>query len=499
MKRALPDRLAMLVVRLAGAMVPRAERPEWVAEWAGELWQVQRAGAGGGPAQVDAIGFSLGAVRDAFLIGGRRCADRAQRTFARGSAARCIAFLGALAVAGVLAFLIRPGARRMIEPLPYGEPANLVLVSRYDAIGKEKPSILLSEYREWTTDTAELYSLIAFYAPETTTLRIRHRRPAPLVVAVASRNLLQVLRLHLSGASPRLPIPPSGPVLVLTQAAWARWYRSDPGVLGSVADLRGQQATIAGVLPDGDWRLPVHADAVLLEDARDSEMLPSTLMGFVVARIRPSAFPPARGGRRSMVEARDGEVLHYACTSLGDVHAEPAQAFAFCVVLALLALPVIAVLSVGEYPIAPEALRAKLVIRRCAFVTAKFVLVATAVAAWSSAIACGAGSRDTESVVGHLVLAAFFPLLFGFRWVLQDQRHRCPVCMRKLTHPARVGQASWSFLGWYGTEMMCSRGHGLLHIAELPTSWFGTQRWLGLDPSWLGLFEDRSVRESHSG
>jgi hypothetical protein len=31
-------------------------------------------------------------------------------------------------------------------------------------------------------------------------------------------------------------------------------------------------------------------------------------------------------------------------------------------------------------------------------------------------------------------------------------------------------------------------GHTLLHVPGLPTSWFGTQRWLYLDTSWGFLF-----------
>jgi hypothetical protein len=493
------DHVAMLVVRFASAIVPRTQRQEWIAEWAGELWQVQRIGAGGCGPGVNATKFSLGAVRDAFLIGWNCCTGRAQRVFERGSAARSAAILAAIAISGVLACVVLPGPREVLRPLPYGDSGNLILISRHDAIGKEIPSIRLSEYREWTTDTRALYSEIAFYTTEATTLRIRHRRPAPLVVAVASGNLLDILHLNQSESAARLPNAANGAVLLLTMSAWARWYRSDPGLTGNVVRLRGQEATLAGVLPDGDWRLPVHADALLLEDARHSEQLPPTLKGFVVARIRPSAFPPARVGLRSMEETRDGVVFHYACMSLGAIQAEPAQAFACCVALALLALPVITVLSVGDYPIAQEALRARLVVRRWLYVAAKFTLMATAVAAWSSAIAFGSGFRDLDSAVCRQVVVAFIPLLFGFRWVLQDQRRRCPVCLRRLSHPARVGQVSWSFLGWYGIEMICARGHGLLHIAELPTSWFGTQRWLGLDSSWVGLFEDHSATASHFG
>jgi hypothetical protein len=218
--------------------------------------------------------------------------------------------------------------------------------------------------------------------------------------------------------------------------------------------------------------------------------LPPTLRGFVVARIRPAAFAADLTRPRSMVETREGVFFHYACSSLTDMADEPAQALALCMVLALLALPVITAVSLGEYPMAREALRPQLILRRWLFLGAKFILVTVAVATWSCVIAFGAGSGDLLAAIGHLVLVAFIPLLAGFRWVLQDQRRRCPVCMRRLSHPARVGQPSWSFLGWCGTEMMCSRGHGLLHIPELPTSWLGAQRWLGLDASWAGLFGD---------
>jgi hypothetical protein len=486
------DRAAALVVLAAGVMVPAAQREEWLAEWTGELWEVQRTGS----TRLEALRFSLGAGSDAFYIGWNHWAHRSKQLYARGSAARCLTLLAAVAAAGFLASLLLPGPRRTLRPIPYGDPGNLVLISRTNAIGKDVPSIRLSEYREWITDTSELYSEIAFYAVEISTLHMRHRRSASLAVAVGTGNLLEVLGLKNPGAvTPSLPAA-GGPRLLLTRSAWARWYRSDPGVVGSGVHLHGQEATIAGVIPDSDWRLPMHADAVLLEDAGSSAMLPASVKGFVVARIHPSAFPAPRDGLRFMVDTRHGVALYYACLSIGAMQSEAAGAFALCVFLAFLALPVIAVLSVGEYPIAQEALRVRFVVRRCLFVAAKFALIIAAVAGWSWIAAFGCGSPNLASAVGRVVLAAFIPLLFGFRWVLQDQRHRCPVCMRRLTNPARVGQASWSFLGWYGTEMMCARGHGLLHIAELPTSWFGAQRWLGLDPSWLGLFEDRPAAEN---
>jgi hypothetical protein len=57
-----------------------------------------------------------------------------------------------------------------------------------------------------------------------------------------------------------------------------------------------------------------------------------------------------------------------------------------------------------------------------------------------------------------------------------------------LTSPALIGMASQTFLEWYGTELICEKGHGLLHVPEIPNSCYSTQRWTYLDPSWRVLF-----------
>jgi hypothetical protein len=75
-----------------------------------------------------------------------------------------------------------------------------------------------------------------------------------------------------------------------------------------------------------------------------------------------------------------------------------------------------------------------------------------------------------------------------FRWAADDHRQRCPVCLRRLTNPTRIGEPSHTFLDWYGTEFMCDRGHGLLHVPEIQASCYNTQHWLYLDPSWSNLF-----------
>jgi hypothetical protein len=100
------------------------------------------------------------------------------------------------------------------------------------------------------------------------------------------------------------------------------------------------------------------------------------------------------------------------------------------------------------------------------------------------------GTIDLAPVIGaggvqpHATLIGY---VLAFRWALIDQRRRCPVCLRLLTNPVSIGQPAQTFLDWYGTELFCIKGHGLLHVPAISTS-YSTQRWLDLDTSWSGLF-----------
>jgi hypothetical protein len=66
-------------------------------------------------------------------------------------------------------------------------------------------------------------------------------------------------------------------------------------------------------------------------------------------------------------------------------------------------------------------------------------------------------------------------------WALADQRQRCPVCLRLLSNPTRIGNSAQLVLGSYGAELMCNRGHGSLYVPTVPTSWCSSQRWQYLD------------------
>lgn len=147
-------------------------------------------------------------------------------------------------------------------------------------------------------------------------------------------------------------------------------------------------------------------------------------------------------------------------------------------VLSLVVLFTLNPLSLGEYPANRYAPSCAVRLRRWIFLAAKIALLA-----------------PLPFFLSVVLLPVFpgaasilFPgWVFGFRWVLADQRQRCPVCLRLLSNPIQIGSPTQSVLDWYGTELICARGHGLLYVPGAPTSWCSTQRWQYLDPTWSDL------------
>jgi hypothetical protein len=120
-------------------------------------------------------------------------------------------------------------------------------------------------------------------------------------------------------------------------------------------------------------------------------------------------------------------------------------------------------------------------LRRRLFLGTKFALILLIVFC---------GTVDLTPIIGatgfqpHITLIVY---VVAFRWAFIDQRRRCPVCLRILSNPARIGQPSQIITGWYGIEYCCNKGHGLMYVPEITTT-YSTQHWLDLDSSWNNLF-----------
>jgi hypothetical protein len=394
-------------------------------------------------------------------------------------------------VISLLLCLSLPGANKAIRPSPYRGADGLVMISSGGYSGAQLPSIRFEDYQSWKTSTRHLFTGLAFYEPMRKRVHFAQHRGVELSVGRASDNLFKLLDL------PNPPVaaePLHGQYaakLFLSERVWRGPFGGDPRMIGSVTELAGQRVLVAGVISQDSCQLPGQLDAWLLEDEQQLDRLPRHSRGFVLARVRTSAYRRQLDGWQYMtVHYEDGDGDRFDCISLAQRARLPFSIFLFTLVVAIIALPATTALPLGEYPRhsgrVPWAARA----RRWIFFWSKFAFVVPIVYLASVDLAYGVRSPSVTSAQYIQLALSFFGFLFAFRWILQDQRKRCPVCLRVLSNPARVGQASRNFLAWNGTELICAGGHGLLHIPELPTSWFGTQRWLYLDPSWGSLFAD---------
>ena len=143
--------------------------------------------------------------------------------------------------------------------------------------------------------------------------------------------------------------------------------------------------------------------------------------------------------------------------------------------ISLLILPAVAVLTPGDYSASFRA-------RRWGFLVLKAGLLLPIVYFGSLDL----GVLLAPHMQAHGLIVGF---VAGFRWILMDQRRRCPVCLRRLACPTLIGSSSHLLLGWYGTELICTRGHGLMHVPGIPASSYSAQRWVELDRSWKSLFD----------
>jgi hypothetical protein len=480
----LPLFASLLALRCASWMVPGDARSEWRREWRAELWHIANLRP-----RRDVGSFVGGAFQDAYClrVDHRRSEERRSHVFVSSP----IVCLFALLLAGLVSLGVGyflPGTRAALMGSPYDDARTLVVVSRDGSSHIPSPSVSLGEFRYWQRAAQGVFSDLAFYQIVHKQIHIGHSEAPELFVARASENLFLVLRASGFSGDERI----SGPRLMLSDAAWRRYFHADPHIAGHVVFLMGEKAIIAGVAKPDAWRLPGQAEAWLLEDDNRMDALAAHSMGFVVARVQPALTrSPSQDNWHMTVPQQDGNAAGFACVSVNHYARELFVFFVFATLMALLALPATTSLPLGEYPYNPRQQSLGLRLRRWLFFTAKLALILPVVC--FTALDVAQIFADTQSVQ---LVVTFAMALAAFRWMLHDQRRRCPVCLQMLRNPVHVGEPSRNFLAWNGTELICVVGHGFLHVPEMPTSWFSTQRWLYLDASWRTIFHPQEMAGS---
>jgi hypothetical protein len=390
-------------------------------------------------------------------------------------------------------------------PVPYKEAGNIALVFPGGTSEASLAKVRATKYLELRKKTEQFFTDLAFYQIVSRRVHVSRHRLVELSVARSSLNLFTLLGVQAINDS---LIPASDslshsniPRAFLSEKAWRTYFHSDPQIRRQTINLGGQAVWVEGVIATDAWRLPGRPDLWLMEE--DSELVRSSshAKGFLLGHLRPAlAFKNADQSNDKWylkIPRYDGDVDSYECVSLKNRGRQPWLQFLFALFLAALALPATTSLPLGEYPHTSHRLTVGIRVRRWSYLLFKLAASITFAYFIGLSIAYAPTHLAPSTAAFVQMCTTFIICLIAFRWTLRDQRRRCPVCLELLQNPARVGEPSRNFLSWNGIELICVGGHGFLHVPELPTSWFGTQRWLYLDPTWKSLFDHRSIEAAY--
>ena len=463
------------ILRTASFLVPAPQRQEWLREWHGEVGHARETAT---PA-ADLTRICLGSLKDAYCLGRIAPREAAPASPFRGSALQCLlCLIAALAVSYGFSRLL-PGVRAEIDPSHYKVRPDLILIQDAASTNDAVATISARDYTTWASRRQRYFDEFAFYRIARDLVSADANETEPWTIAHASPNLFSILGLAVRFASDDNP-----PGVVLSDTIWRRDFGANRSIAGSEILIAGRSVRVLGVVTEGAWRMPGRVDAWLLEP-----VVPNARSGYMIAHLNPLGID-ATLGQSIAITALNGDEddVELNGVSFGERTQGPWRMYLFTLFVAFLALPAVTSVSLGEYNFSDHKPSRTSTVLRWSFLLAKIALLLPTVYYTSLDIAyCRTTCYSVPAQYAQLA-SSFSLCLFGLSWALLDQRRRCPVCLRRVTHPARVGLAGRTFLAWNGTELICSGGHTLLHVPALPTSWFSTQRWLYLDTSWKFLF-----------
>ena len=486
------------LLHAASLLLPADRREEWLSEWKAELWHVADARIERSvfcwQAQREVAAFCFGSFADAQCLRRQAWDEQSKAVNVHSSATRCLLWLASLFVLCAILACLLPGVCAEYDTVVHPVRPNLLLIAATNFDDHQTPAVSYAEFQNWRSSYQRYFDGLGFYRTDTQTVTLSATRNAKFTVAVASANMATLLGLPVRAANAAADADPSLPQVVLSYEMWVHSFQSDPHVAGRTIRIGEQLARVAGVFPCSSWKPPVNPDLWLLMPDAQLASGNQDASGYVVAHLTKIGQQAMDTERISVTVRGMGDHEPSFCGIAINGHATgPWRIYLFALFLAALALPAVTSLSMSESSFSSHRPSWRQSMARWLFLGAKLALVASIAYFASLDIAYSRTGTYSEAAELTQLMANFLLCLFGFRWVLMDQRQRCPVCLRRVTHPARVGLASQTFLGWNGTEMMCVGGHTLLHVPSLPTSWFGAQRWLYLDTSWEFLFADLTL------
>ncbi len=482
-------RLHLLLIRAASLLVPRGLRRDWVREWEAELCHVEATleerDAQAGPARTMLRQFVRGAFTDALWF---RFTLLDSETLLRGlrdqlqSPVFCLTALAS--VIGLVALFsgFFPVTRSLLVPLPYDSASDIATISQSNLASSIRSGVPWKWTRLWESQSRLLRGTAAYLWREDTSVD-GAKRIAGVLDARVTDSFFSVLGVH-SGEGRVFAAgdADSCPNCVVVSYDYARKRNLAPG---SALVLNGERYRVIGVMDSGFWFLSRRVSVWSLASPR--EWSPSTRTGLVV-RLAPGVGAQAVAGELEAILQSANIPDWDSLVDISVVQERVRLVFASFALALMLAMVITVVAfrlrlpSIGRFDDAFGAVF--FVLKTILLLT--IVLTAGLEFTHAPAITMTGGTDLlTEPLSTWLFLIACMGAL---SWSIHDQRRRCRVCLRRLGLAANVGCPGCLLLDWAGTELVCSEGHGMLHIPEMLTCWRESGQWTALDESWEDLF-----------
>ena len=483
------------VLRTASLLVPKSARAAWYQEWYGEIWHWMHFLAESGrltrQSSMELMRHCWGAFPDAAWH--RFDQKKTVKTFeeAPRSARFCLGAIGVAFVFLVLVTGFAPTIRSAFRPLPFHQPGRLAYLSFQSGFTQYDEDYLFRNTADWaqqskTTDSVAAYSWhpVVVRVPDGWVRDVSARVAPNFFEVLGSKAVLG--RVFAAGDETACPN-----CVVITHRMWSTEFKSDRDIVGKTISVNDQPKTVIGVLPGNFvfmfpevavWQLPHTGFAAKNIADRTGAVL----------RMKPRVSLSDAGAEFQSLAQKGG----YTRPQMESFESRAHQGIKFYLFFTLLSL--FGGIALGSSRLGGAKTR-KLKLsfhytwRWWGFFAAKILLMLAI---------CFVGALEITSRLSIIFTGSINPLvgpistwlflvtaMIALSWSLQDQSRRCRYCLNRLGNEASVGMPSYLFLGWWGTELVCSDGHGLLHVPEMKSSWQEFDQWVSLDESWKPLFE----------
>jgi hypothetical protein len=490
------------IVWVAGWIVPRPKRSEWRSRRRKVLWHwcaflVERGGVSL-QSKLEISANCWAAFPEALWIrfDRERTLSRLERLLrSPGFALAVAAFLLVLVIVGS-GFL--PITRSLLGAPPYWHPEELANVSSTWLFAPGRAGVPSNWAELWAQ--AQSIQSVAQYSWTEAVASVGAGPSHPALLGQVSPNFFQVLGVGTAAGRTFQPSDDTSCLncVLLSYPLAKRIFGNPFSAVGRSVFINGASMTVVGVLPARFWFLS-HAETVWSVMPRENPPI-LVKIGAITQQLTPSRIPKIVG---MMVRTKPGSSINGVTAELRTL----AQGTSPRRLAQLELLPIRSKIRQTVYPFVALVVAALLLAAVLASFRLRGRIPATQPWRWwcffYGRVVLLLAVAALGTIEGTALLLRFMPgdpfawlvstwvclilVIAAVLWCTGDQSYRCRVCLFRLAHPLTVGNPQRVLLDRGATELVCSEGHGLLHISA-PTSWDETEQWNRFDSSWKTLF-----------